>query len=177
MLLPHLSHCSHAAKPRRRQRTPEAGFPAHRTLTSDSKLPPETGAGRRGVPVFLESRPARRPTPSPLGPAPRLRPVLPDPLQTHACAEWREPAVVSTLEKSHRPACLWLLMASYVIPLLSFPQPTPPSRFSIEDVDLGPQGGHRGERGRERDNLKQAPRSAQSPMQGSIPPPWDYDLS
>ena len=55
--------------------------------------------------------------------------------------------MVSTLEKSDRPVCLWLLMASYVIPLLSFPQPTPPSRFSIEDVDLGPQGGHRGKRG------------------------------
>ena len=45
------------------------------------------------------------------------------------------------------------------------------------------QGGERrrGEewRGEERggENLKQDPSSAQSPMQGSIPQPWDYDLS
>ena len=37
-------------------------------------------------------------------------------------------------------------------------------------------GGAEKERDRDRD-LKQAPLSAQSPMWGSIPQPWDHDLN
>ena len=33
------------------------------------------------------------------------------------------------------------------------------------------------ERQRERETLKQAPHSARSPTRGSIPRPWDHDLS
>ena len=39
----------------------------------------------------------------------------------------------------------------------------------------GGEGGR--ERERERESLKQAPCSAQSLIQGSIPGPWDHDLS
>ena len=41
----------------------------------------------------------------------------------------------------------------------------------------GREGGRQGEREIEKENLKQAPCSVQSLMQGSIPRPWDHDLS
>ena len=37
--------------------------------------------------------------------------------------------------------------------------------------------GGEGQRERERENLKQVPRSAQSPTRGSILQQWDHDLS
>ena len=44
--------------------------------------------------------------------------------------------------------------------------------------ERGRVSGREGQREkRERENLKQAPRSAQSLMPGSMPRPWDHDLS
>lgn len=88
-------------------------------------------------------RPSPRLRPCPLGSAPSPR-ARADPPQTCACAEQCDQAGLATSARGSSASFSFsLLIASSVVPLLSFPQPTSPSRFSIRGVGWGRAGGVR----------------------------------